>query len=309
MCNVSKWYVSRHCWVSENVNCGRFFAPNPTHRHYHYNYNFNLFFCNGIGYGHPTKQGCFCVWMNLLLQDSVCIGWYHIGSKGDWWAVNWGGITSSGETWDCLKSGLTEAALSWVEKLWDKKKIQKLGPRERVTGCNIRIAIKYQKAATISSDRISLWSIMPPPLPVSQEGISQLHDQLIIMGSLLFSSTSHLVSVESCLRFFTGILALRPIVHQKSSCSIFFGKEVRGEVGWDQSFEGALGKFVGSWRHFITWCSAPHRGHLGRGRWRARTLPSPPAQPPSARTSPPSPPIAWNLHFFTHLVKAQVKLC
>ena len=138
------------------------------------------------------------------------------------------GITSSDETWDCLKSGLTEAALSWVEKLWDKKKIQKLGPRERVTGCNIRIAIKYQKAATISSDRISLWLIMPPPLPVSQEGISQLHDQLIIMGSLLFSSTSHLVSVESCLRFFTGILALGRLFIRNHYGAVFLGRRSEG---------------------------------------------------------------------------------
>ena len=37
--------------------------------------------------GQNQKKRMILDWMNLLLQDSACIGRYHSDSKGDWLAV------------------------------------------------------------------------------------------------------------------------------------------------------------------------------------------------------------------------------
>ena len=37
--------------------------------------------------GQNHKKRMILDWMNLLLQDSACIGRYHSDSKGDWFAV------------------------------------------------------------------------------------------------------------------------------------------------------------------------------------------------------------------------------
>ena len=196
--------------------------------------------------------------------------------------------------------------------------------------------LQYQNCHQISKsgDNIIWQNITLVNNAAAAAGITRRNITVAWSSWGLFSSTSHLVSVESCLRFFTGILALgRLFIRNHHDSSFFLGKRSEGRLDENNLLKALLVKFVGSWRHiagkvshdaalFIrdTWVrvddtSVSHDASLligdtwvrvddGHALALLRQLSLLPREPLHLLCQLPG-----ILHCFTLLVKAQVKLC